>query len=79
LAAAERRRLPEGKEGKEVRLISLARPDGTMESEIVWMDREEAEIMKKKVFQMVRENEPNELKALLVMLGEHLLTLKKNK
>lgn len=73
LAAEERRRLPEGKEDKEARLISLTRPDGTMESEIVWTDRAEAARVKEKMDRLIEENEPDQLKALLVMLGEHLL------
>ncbi len=73
LAAEERRRLPEGGEDKEARLISLTRPDGTMESEIVWTDRSETARVKEKMDRLIEENEPGQLKALLVMLGEHLL------
>ena len=73
LAAEERRRLPEGGEGKEARLISLTRPDGTMESEIVWTDRSETARVKEKMDRLIEENEPDQLKALLVMLGEHVL------
>jgi hypothetical protein len=73
LAAAERRQLPEGREGKEARLISLSRPDGTMESEIVWTDREGTERVKEKMDRLVKENDPDQLKSLFVMLGDHLL------
>lgn len=74
LAAEERRRLPEGKEGKEARLISLTRPDGTMESEIVWMNKEEMAGVKEKMARLIEGNDPNQLKSLLIMLGEHLLS-----
>jgi hypothetical protein len=73
LAAAERQQLPKGKEGKEARLISLTRPDGTMESEIVWTDWAETVRVKEKMDRLIKENEPDQLKALLVMLGEHVL------
>jgi len=70
-------RLPEGQDSKEARLISLIRPDGTMESEIVWTDRSETARVKEKMDRLIEENEPDQLKALLlVMLGEHLLAEK---
>jgi hypothetical protein len=73
LAAEERRRLPKGGKGKEARLISLTRPDGTMESEIIWTDQAKTAQVKKKMDQLIRDNDPDQLKALLVMLGERLL------
>lgn len=73
LAAEEERRLPEGESGKEARLVSLARPDGRMESEILWIDVEDVERSKETVERLVRENGTARLRALFVMLGEHLL------
>jgi len=50
-----------------------------MESEIVWTERSETARVKEKMDRLIDENEPDQLKALLVMLGEHLLGKKERK
>ncbi len=66
-------RPPEDRDGKKARLISVARPDGRMDSEIIWTDPEADERMKAEMDRLIRESDPDQLKSLLVMLGEHLL------
>lgn len=59
--------------------VPESRPDGTMESEIVWTERSETARVKEKMDRLIDENEPDQLMALLVMLGEHLLGEKERK
>lgn len=66
-------RPPEARDGKEARLISVARPDGRMDSEIIWTDPETDGRMKAEMDRLIRETDLDQLKSLLVMLGEHLL------
>ena len=66
-------RPPEDRDGKKARLISVAQPDGRMDSEIIWTDPEANGPVKAEMDRLIREKNPDQLKSLLVMLGEHLL------
>ena len=80
LAAAERRHLPDGEEGMTARLVSIAKPDGAMESEVFRIAKNDTKKLKPVVAELIETyaNEA-EIKALFVLLGDYLMTPEKNK
>jgi hypothetical protein len=73
LVAEAERRLPEDREGKEARLISVARADGRMESRIFWSSPEKRRKMGEAVNRLRETHGDDELRELLVRLSEELL------
>jgi hypothetical protein len=73
LVAEAERRLPEDREGKEARLISVARADGRMESRIFWTNGKRDGALKRELETLETKLEKAELTQLLLMLTEKLM------
>jgi len=72
IVAAEKR-VPPGDKNKEPRLISIARPDGRLEREIIWVRKTDEDRLKTTVKELRDKfSDEMELKSLFALLGDYL-------
>lgn len=74
IVSEQSHQLPETSSPKEARLVSLAKPDGSLESEVFWIPQDGSEQLRGQVEKIVSQfPDEAELKAFFALLGDHLL------